>query len=132
MDAYYFDIKMVHIAAVLVSGTLFFVRGMALNVFGAGWVMKAPLRYLSYTVDTVLLIAAVLLTIIIGQYPFVQAWLTTKVLLLIVYIGLGTFALKRGRTVHGRLVAWLAALTVFAFIASVALAHDPRGWFVWL
>ncbi len=127
MDAYYLQIKMVHMLAVLTSGTLFFLRGMAINVFGATWPMAAPLRYLTYAVDTTLLVAALMLTSIIHQYPFVDGWLTVKVLLLIVYIGLGTFALKRGRTKNVRIGAWVAALAVFAFIASVAVAHNPLG-----
>jgi uncharacterized membrane protein SirB2 len=46
--------------------------------------MAAPLRYLSYTIDTVLLTAALMLTAIVQQYPFVHAWLTVKVVLLAV------------------------------------------------
>lgn len=131
MDAYY-HIKLVHMLAVLASGSLFFIRGLALNVFAARWPMKAPLRYLSYGVDTVLLAAAIALTVIIRQYPFVDAWLTVKLVLLIVYIGLGTFALKRGRTANVRLITWVAALAVFAFIASVAVTHNPFGLFTML
>ena len=52
--------------------------------------MFAPLRYLSYTIDTVLLTAALMLATILHQYPFVHAWLTVKVLLLVVYIVLGS------------------------------------------
>lgn len=56
-----------------------------------------------------------------------HAWLTAKVLLLVVYIVLGSFALKRGRTRRVRVACCFAALCVFAFIASVARAHDPWG-----
>ncbi len=132
MNPYYADIKMVHVLAVLTSGTLFFLRGLALNVFGAKWPMIAPVRYLTYTVDTILLTAALVLTVIIGQYPFADAWLTVKVVLLVVYIGLGTFALKRGRTANMRILFWVAALAVFAFIASVAVTHNPLGLFTML
>jgi hypothetical protein len=40
--------------------------------------------------------------------------------------------LKRGHTANIRLTAWVTALAVFAFIASVALAHNPFGLFAWL
>jgi len=129
MDAAYIPLKLVHMLAVAASGTLFFLRGLAINFFAAKWPMNAPVRYASYTIDTVLLAAAIALTIVIGQYPFVDSWLTVKVLLVIVYIGLGTFALKRGRTAGVRIVFWVAALAVFAFIASVAVTHSPWGWF---
>ncbi len=126
MAEYYLQIKWVHIAAVIASGVLFLLRGIAV-LAGARWAMMPPLRYLSYTVDTALLAAAVMLVMILHQYPFVQSWLTVKVCLLVVYIALGTFALKRGRTPRIRLVCLLAALTVYAFIATVAVEHHPLG-----
>ncbi|HYJ40518.1 MAG TPA: SirB2 family protein [Steroidobacteraceae bacterium] len=124
----YPEIKWVHIAAVLTSGGLFALRGVAM-LAGARWYMAAPLRYLSYTVDTVLLTAALMLATMLHQYPFVQSWLTVKVLLLVVYVVLGSYALKRGATRAARTLALGAALLVFAFIISVARAHDPRGVF---
>jgi uncharacterized membrane protein SirB2 len=129
VEDWYPVVKLIHLAAVATSGTLFFLRGMAINLFRASWPMAAPVRYLTYTVDTVLLAAGITLAIIIRQYPFVEGWLTTKVLLLVVYIVLGSFALKRRRTPNVRLVAWIAALAVFVFIISIARAHNPLGIF---
>jgi uncharacterized membrane protein SirB2 len=128
MIEFYPQIKLVHIAAVLTSGLLFLLRGAALNA-GQSWGMAAPLRYLTYTVDTVLLTAALMLATLLHQYPFVHGWLTTKVLLLVVYIVLGTYALKRGATRKVRIGCWLAALLVYGFIISVARAHHPAGIF---
>ena len=127
MIEFYPEIRFVHIAAVLASGSLFLLRGLALFA-GAGWAMAGPLRYLSYTIDTVLLTAALMLMTIVQQYPFVHAWLTVKVLLLVLYIFLAFMAFWRGRTRGVRLGCWLAALAVYAYIFSVALAHDPLGF----
>lgn len=124
----YPQIKSVHIAAVIASGLLFFLRGAALHT-GMGWAMAAPVRYLTYAIDTALLTAAVMLATILHQYPFVHGWLTVKVSLLVVYIVLGTFALKRGSTKRIRVMCWVAALLVYAFIISVARTHDPIGIF---
>ena len=63
------------------------------------------------------------------QYPFVHGWLTTKVVLLVVYIVLGTYALKRGHTKRIRWMTWIAAVLVYAFIISVARTHHPAGFF---
>jgi uncharacterized membrane protein SirB2 len=131
MLEYYPDIKWVHVCAVIASGTLFTLRGAGV-LAGARWPMWAPLRYLTYTIDTVLLTAALMLVTILHQYPFVQAWLTVKVLLLVVYIVLGTFALKRARTRGSRATFYVAALAVYLFIASVARAHHPLGALTWL
>jgi uncharacterized membrane protein SirB2 len=89
--------------------------------------MAAPLRYLSYTIDTILLTAALMLATILHQYPFVHGWLTVKVVLLVIYVVLGSCALKRGSTRNSRILFWLAALAVYAFIISVARAHHPLG-----
>ena len=126
MSPFYLDIKWVHIAAVMASGTLFALRGAGV-LGGAAWPMWAPLRYLTYTIDTVLLTAALMLVTILHQYPFVNGWLTAKVCLLVVYIVLGTFALKRAQTLRARAWCYLAALAVFLFIVSIARAHHPLG-----
>lgn len=129
MIDFYPEIRLVHILAVAASGSLFALRGLALTL-GAAWPRAAPLRYLSYTVDTVLLTAALMLMTAVQQYPFADAWLTVKVLLLVVYIALGIYAFRTTRSRTVRLIAWLAALAVFGFIVSVARAHDPRGIFI--
>ena len=126
MIEFYVEIKWVHVAAVIASGVLFFIRGGA-QLLGAGWTMAAPLRYLSYTVDTVLLTAALMLATILHQMPFVNGWLTVKVLLLVVYIVLGSFALKRAPTRRVQAACWVSALAVYGFIISVARAHHPLG-----
>ena len=126
MIEFYPQIKAVHVAAVIASGMLFLLRGFAVQL-GAKWAMAAPLRYLSYSIDTVLLTAALMLVTILRQYPFVQGWLTAKVLLLIVYVVLGSFALKRGRTRAVRISCWIAALLVYLFIVSIARTHSPIG-----
>jgi uncharacterized membrane protein SirB2 len=129
LETFYPQILMVHISAVLLSGGLFFTRAAASNIFGAPWIMAAPLRYLSYSIDTVLLTAALMLMTVTHQYPFVDAWLTTKVVLLVVYVLLGSFALKRARDRTSRLLCSAAAVAIFAFVISVALTHNPLGIF---
>jgi uncharacterized membrane protein SirB2 len=132
MFEFYPEIKWVHVAAVLTSGTLFALRGAGV-LAGGRWPMWAPLRYLTYTIDTVLLTAALMLATLLHQYPFVNGWLTTKVLLLVVYVTLGSFALRRARSPRMRAACYLAALAVFLFIVSVARAHHPLGIFArWL
>jgi uncharacterized membrane protein SirB2 len=129
LAGHYLQIRDVHVTAVIVSGTLFLGRG-ALALGRWRHVMHPVLRYGSMLIDTVLLAAGITLMFVIHQYPFVNGWLTTKLILLVVYIALGTFALKRARTQGIRATCYLLALATFAYIISVALAHDPRGIFV--
>lgn len=129
MEEFYLQIRTVHIWAVIASGTLFALRAGAFNLLGAAWPKRLPVRMLSWAIDTTLLTAALMLMTIVRQYPFVDHWLTVKVTLLLVYIGLGTqaFSLRRPRAV--RIGFWLAALAVFGFIVTVARAHHPLGLF---
>lgn len=129
MEEFYTQIRAVHIGAVTASGLLFALRGGAFNLLGAGWPKAMPARLLSWTIDTVLLTAALMLMTVVRQYPFVDSWLTVKVLLLVVYIGLGTMAFAPGRPRGVRIGFWVAALMVFGFIVTVARAHDPLGLF---
>ena len=131
MLEFYPQIKFVHVACVVLSGSLFAVRGV-LSLANSAWVDHALLRFASYAIDTTLLTAALMLITLLHQYPFAQAWLTVKVLLLVAYIVLGTFALRRARTRRTRAVCLLAALAIFLFIASVAYTHHPLGAFVLL
>lgn len=126
MVEFYPHIKWIHVAAVLASGSLFLLRGLAVQA-QARWPMAASVRYLSYGIDTVLLSAGVMLVAILPAALYANGWLAVKLALLVAYIGLGTFALKRGRTPGIRLATFVGALAVYGFILAVARAHHPLG-----
>jgi uncharacterized membrane protein SirB2 len=122
----YLALKLLHTIAVVLSILLFGLRGawMVLDSprLGAKWVKVLP-----HVIDTVLLASALMLAYTIGQWPFVDSWLTAKVLLLVLYIALGMVALKPGRPKQVRVAALLLALATFLFLVSVARTHDPWG-----
>lgn len=91
------------------------------------WTNDVMLRRLSYAIDTVLLGSAITLVGTRHEFPFVPSWLTAKIVLLAVYIPLGIFALRRGRTRLTRRGCFVAALSVYVFIVSVAMTRNPRG-----
>ncbi|MFZ5635911.1 MAG: SirB2 family protein [Pseudomonadota bacterium] len=127
MIEFYPQIKLVHIACVLLSGALFALRG-GCALLGARWPMSLPVRVLSYAIDTALLTAALMLFAILPGGVFVNGWLAVKIALLLVYIVLGSFALKRARTRRAKAGCFLAALAVYAFMYTIARAHDPLGF----
>ncbi|SAK70192.1 hypothetical protein AWB75_03579 [Caballeronia catudaia] len=86
-----------------------------------------PAKVLPHVMDTLLLASAVALVAIVG-FSANAAWLSAKIAGLVVYIVLGTLALKRARTKGARAVYGVLAIIVFAFIASVARSHDPLGF----
>lgn len=122
----YPEIKLVHVTAAIASGTLFLLRGAAVN-WGGNWGMIAPVRYLSYSIDIVLLAAALLLLTILPSVVYSNGWLWLKLTLLVAYIGLGTLALKRGRTVGIRRGCFVAAIAIYLCMYFIARTHDPLG-----
>ncbi len=117
-------LKAVHLAAIVTSGTLFQVRA-AWMASGSPRLHARWVRILPHVVDTVLLASGIGLATLLAQVPFVHAWLTAKVLALVLYVILGSIALKRGRTRRVRLAAWVAATATFAYIVAVALGKSP-------
>lgn len=120
----YLVLKHIHVTAVALSGGLFFLRGLWM-LADSPQLRRPWVRILPHVIDTVLLVSAVALALLIRQYPFVDGWLTAKTVALVGYILLGTVAIKRGRSKPLRLVAWLVALAVFGYIVLVARSHDP-------
>ena len=131
MMTFYPDIKLVHMGAAMTSGTLFALRAFA-TLSGARWPLRLPARAASWVVDTGLLSAGSLLWATLQINPLVQTWLGAKLALLLVYVGLGTMALRRVRTPAARLAWTLAALGCFGWMVATALAHDVRGPLAWL
>lgn len=123
---HYLALRHAHVGLVAVSGGWFALRALA-HLAGARWPLARPARVASWIVDTGLLTAGALLWTALQLHPVQQPWLGTKLLLLVVYIGLGTMALRRARTTAARLVWTGAALACFGFMVSVAVTHDPLG-----
>ena len=125
---FYPQVRAVHILAVVLSGSLFALRG-ACAIAGMRWPRAAPVRYLSYAIDTTLLTAALMLVTMLPAAMFANHWLTVKLCFVVAYVALGIAAMRaRGRGVQAGL--YIAALLAFALVAGIARAHHPMGWFV--
>ena len=123
----YLALRHLHLTAVVLSFALFALRGLWM-LADSPYLQRRWVRIVPHLIDTVLLASAIGLTLTLQQYPFVNGWLTAKVLALIAYIILGSIALKRGPTKPIRAAAWVAALATFGYIASVALTRSPLGF----
>jgi uncharacterized membrane protein SirB2 len=115
----YEALRAAHVSAVVISIGLFALRG-AWMLADSPLLTTRVVRILPHVVDTVLLAAGVGLAVLSHQYPFVQPWLTAKIVGLVLYIVLGTIALKRGRSRGVRILALTAALAVVAWIVATA------------
>lgn len=127
----YLALKHFHITCVVLSGAGFALRG-TWALAGSPLARARLTRVLPHVVDSCLLLSAIGLAWMAGQYPFVHGWLTAKIVGLLAYIGLGMVALKPGRAMAVRAGAFVAALATFSWIVSVALSKNPAGWLAWL
>ncbi len=123
----YFTVKLVHQAAVTLSITGFFARGLG-SLIGARWVQSRVAKSLPHVVDSVLLLSALTLAWMLRLTPGNAPWLASKIVGLLVYIGLGVIALRPGRPRPIRVAAWLAALVTVGWIVSVAVTKAPLGF----
>ncbi|MFT7688611.1 MAG: putative membrane protein SirB2 [Candidatus Azotimanducaceae bacterium] len=127
----YESVLAIHIVCAIFSITIFTIR--AYWMLGQNILLQHPItRILPHIIDTALLSAAIVLTIIIQQFPGQSDWLSVKVVALVIYILFGTIALKRGKTMKVRVTALIFAWLTFAFIVSVAIFHHPAGVFITL
>ena len=131
MIEFYAQIKWVHVAAVIASGLLFSLRGSLVLSGKQAIAMAAPLRLLSYGIDTVLLSAALMLLAILPHELYANGWLLVKLTLLLLYVVLGMFALKRARSVLVRRTCFFVALAVYITIVGIARMHHPLGWLLY-
>ena len=126
MIEFYVQIKWVHVAAVLLSGALFLVRGVLVQLGHGRLARSTPLRWLSWSIDTVLLTAALMLVTMLPPGFFANGWLAAKLAMLVLYIGLGTLALRAGQPAR-RGLALAGAAAAFLAIVGIARTHHPLG-----
>lgn len=119
-------LKLVHVSCVTLSIIGFTFRsGLMLtgsNLLNNKLVKKAP-----HYVDATLLFSGIWLAINLQQYPGTAPWLTTKAVLLVIYVVLGALAL-RGKISRVRYPALIGALLVFSYMVSVALTRSAMSW----
>jgi len=123
---HYLFVKHLHMTCAVLSGAFFFVRGLWMladsRQLQRKWVRIAP-----HVIDTLLLVSAIILVWWSGQLPGEQAWLSAKVIALVLYILLGMVAIRHGRSKPVRSLAFVGALVVFAYILGVAVTRQV--WF---
>jgi len=120
-------LKIIHISTVVFTGSYFFIRGLAL-INHQQWYKEIRARKVSRYNDTTLLLSGMGMAALMEQYPFIDAWLTAKILLIVIYIILGMLALYWLQSWKQKILAGLAALLVYGYIVGIALSKNP----VWI
>ena len=123
----YLMIKSLHMVTGVVTISGFVLRGYWMMTQSDKLQLKV-IRIVPHIVDTLFLLSGIALVSTLHINVFSESWLLAKFAGLIAYIVLGTFAIKRGATPQIRIIAFVAALAVFAYIVGVALAKSPASW----
>ncbi|MFO1425858.1 MAG: SirB2 family protein [Steroidobacteraceae bacterium] len=119
-------VLLLHILCAMLSPVLFSLRAWR-AVRGLDPAVGA-LRWAPHVVDTVLFMAGASLAWQLAIVPGRSPWLTAKLVALLIYIVLGHLAVRRARARSTRIVLWVLALAVIAYIYAVALTASPTPW----
>lgn len=120
----YVALKHSHAALAYLTVVLFVVR-FALFYVSPVQRRNKILKVLPHLIDTLLLVFAIWLCIVLQQYPIVNGWLTAKVIGLLAYVGFGVVAIRRASK-----TAFVCALLSYFYILGVAhsMPHTPWSW----
>lgn len=117
-----------------VLGLHIFTAGISISFFllRAYWSFTANpqlslrwVRILPHVNDTVLLTAGITLAFVTQQYPIAQAWLTAKLVALIIYIFLGMMVLKGRISLKAKFIYLILGVMCFAYIVLAAINKSP-------
>lgn len=123
----YLIAKHSHLTIVLLSVTFLVIRVIAVSM-EAQWLSKKWAKVSPHIIDTLLLISAIVLMVLISQYPIQNAWLTAKVLGVLCYIAFGFMAFKGDKSFLTRFAYLGCALLSVAYIAGVAITKTAIFW----
>lgn len=124
----YPKLKASHAGFAMLTIMVFSVRGLGV-LAGMQWPMHIALRVSNMVIDTLLVATAVALLVALQFNMLAQPWLQLKLVLLVAYVVLGVFALKRAPTRSGKALAFAAALLCYAHMYGMARHKDLLGWF---
>jgi len=127
----YLLLKIVHIVCAIATISGFLLR-VYLMLVGSALLQHKVTRVAPHVVDTLFLLAGIAMLVVLSLNPFTQPWLLAKFGGLIVYILLGTMAIKRGPTLQIRVLAAVGAVSVFAYIGGVAMTHSIASWLAYI
>jgi uncharacterized membrane protein SirB2 len=119
----YIALKHSHMLLALVSVILFYTRAFA-RIKQLKLAKNKLLFIGSHSVDTLLLISAVALAVMLGLSPHNQPWLLEKILLVVAYIVVGIL-MARQKNIKGQVSLLLLATTVIFAIFYLARFKTP-------
>ena len=117
-------LKQVHVLLAVLTACSFCLRGYWM--LGRSPKLRAPwTRRLPHVVDTLLLLTGLTMAVGLAISPLAHPWLAAKLVAIVIYVVVGSVALKRGRTYRQQVLALGLSLLVLLYVFAAALTHDP-------
>lgn len=116
--------KHLHQTFMLLS-VLLFVARLVLTMKASPLLHKKVWKIAPHVIDTLWIISAIVLCLMVQQYPFVTPWVTEKLLAFAMYIFMVIFALKLAKTNLMRLIGGVGAISWLAYAGMVAVKKHP-------
>ena len=117
-------LKQLHVLLALLTACSFCLRGY--------WMLRRSprlespwTRRLPHLVDALLLLTGLTMAVGLAISPVAHPWLAVKLVVIVIYVVIGSVALKRGRTYRQRVLALALSVLALIGIFALALSHDP-------
>lgn len=127
----YLLLKFAHLAFAITAISGFAVRGYWMLTESALLAARAT-RIAPHVVDALFLLTGIAMVYQLSLPVLQTPWLLAKFAGLVAYIVLGAIAVRRGPTLQVRLLAFVGAISAFAYIAGCALSKSPFSWLAFL
>jgi uncharacterized membrane protein SirB2 len=112
-------VKHTHLMFIAMS-VIFFIVRFVLHLRKSPIMEKKFVKVAPHVIDTFLLLSGFTLCFMIKQYPFVDPWMTEKIICVAAYIALGVMALKSNRNKLFKFFAFIGAIGWVVLAAKLA------------
>lgn len=120
LSSFYPVIKHFHFTSITIS-VLFFMIRFVLQWQQSPLMDKKIVKKAPYVVDAILLFSGLVLCIAIRQYPFIDSWVTEKLLAVGAYIFLTIIAMRTDKGRLFKIFAAVGALSWVYYAAKIAI-----------
>lgn len=116
----------IHLSFVLISIIVFTGKFMV-SVFKPEYLQQKTFKIVPHVVDTFLLVSGI--SLIVRNYDSIDnfMWLASKIIILILYIGIGIFSMRSQGVI--RWLAFVGALACYAYIIIIAVTKTGFIYF---
>ncbi|GAA0858266.1 SirB2 family protein [Aliiglaciecola litoralis] len=119
----YIFTKHLHMTAVVLTILFFIVRFFWL-MRGSDMLMKKWVKISPHIIDTILLASAVALCFLVPWNPLQHPWLWQKILLVVIYILMGFYVLKRANSTAARWTGFAVGMVCLALAGKMAVTKQ--------